>query len=199
MALLAWGWFDVNLPAGKAHVPSHWRGHRAQNHRQMCQSHLEELFLCLEGPLCHLPLDLTCWTACNTSKDMPTPPHPKEGAPGGKKTLQGKKFEKHLSLGWGNFGGIRKDFQKWLVIIKKRNHGFVPKSPEVTREMTLDLSWSELKGMVHYIISTLYYKCLRSLGFLNIRQSTWWEALRWELQPSIFLSVTEMYRGHREH
>lgn len=76
-ALLAWVWFHVNLPTGKAHVPSDQRGHRAQNPRQMCQSHLEEMFLCLGWPLCqHFPLDFMCWISC---------PSPEEGAPGKKK------------------------------------------------------------------------------------------------------------------
>lgn len=109
-----------------------------------------------------------------------------------KKELQGKKKSIARKKNWKtSFFGLRKfwwyqaRFSKvacnYIYMYKKK-----PKSPEVTREMTLDLSWSGLKGMVHYIISTFYYKCLRTLGFLHIRQSTWWEALRWELQHLCF-------------
>lgn len=122
MALPGQGCFDVYLPAGNAHVPSDQKVHWAQNPSQMRHSHLGEMSLCFKGPLCHLPLDLVCWTAWDTSKEMLSPPHPKKEAPGGVggEALQGKDFEKHLSLGWGNFGGIRQDFRKWLVIIKKK-------------------------------------------------------------------------------
>lgn len=179
-ALLAWVWFHVNLPTGKAHVPSDQRGHRAQNPRQMCQSHLEEMFLCLGWPLCqHFPLDFMCWISC---------PSPEEGAPGEKKNSIARKIFWETSLfGLRKFWWYQARFSKVACNYKKkRSHGFVPKSPEVTREMTLDLSRSGLKGMVHYIISTLYCKCLRTLGFLHISQSTGWEALRWQLQALPF-------------
>lgn len=118
----------------------------------------------------------------------------------GNKSIARKKFWKPSLFGLRKFWWYQARFSKVACNYKKKKkHVFVPKSPEVTREMTLDLSWSGLKGMVHYITSILYYKCLRTLGFLHIRQSTWWEALRLELQPSIFLSITEMYQGHREH
>lgn len=56
-------------------------------------------------------------------------------------------------------------FSKAAYNYKTRSHGFVPKSPEDTGEMTLNLAQWESKEIVHHIPSTLNYKCLRTAGF----------------------------------